>query len=115
MSFEIEATLPGSKYKYRLTDKVKRFTLRDNGFIETKAGNFQFLRPLEATPQSKEGFLLKIMVDKGIKKFKLSTTSKDGMRAINIFKDEKNKLIQDKFYFLLEGLVDRGVLFKEEV
>ncbi|MDR0690775.1 MAG: DUF1831 domain-containing protein [Streptococcaceae bacterium] len=115
MAFSTEVTATGSKYVYRLTDTVKRFTLRDNGFTETKAGNFQFLRPIEATPQAKDGFMLKITVAKDLKSLKLSITSKDGMRAVNIFKDEKNKIIQDKFYFLLDGLVERDVLLKAAI
>jgi hypothetical protein len=113
MAFSTEVTAAGSKYVYRLTDTVKRFTLRDNGFTETKAGNFQFLRPIEVMSQAKNSFMLKITVAKDLKNFKLSITSKDGMRAVNIFKDEKNKMLQDKFYFLLDGLIERGVLLKK--
>ncbi|MDR1521942.1 MAG: DUF1831 domain-containing protein [Streptococcaceae bacterium] len=113
MAFLTKVTVSGSKYFYRLADNVKRFTLRDSGFLETKAGNFQFLRPIEKTPQAKNGFMLKITVAKDLKSLKLAVTSKDGMRTVNLFKDEKNKMIQDKFYFLLDGLVERGVLSKE--
>ena len=65
MAFQQKATVLGSDVFYRIAPQAKRYTLRDNGFTETNGGNFQLIRPLEATPQSKEGFKLKITVAAG--------------------------------------------------
>ncbi|SKA08343.1 Putative amino acid metabolism [Pilibacter termitis] len=113
MAFTKEATVEGSTVKYALNPSVKRFTLRDNGFVETQSGNFQLIRPIEATPQSKEGFKLKITVNRELTMFKMSITTADGLRAVNIFKSEDLKLNQDKFYFLMDGMIDRGVFVKK--
>lgn len=114
MAFEKTATVEGAAATYSLAPEAKRYTLRDNGFKETKSGNFQFITPLQATPQSKEGFKLKITVDKDIESFKMSITTANGLKAINIFKDEKHQLLQEKFYFLMDGMIDRGLFVKND-
>ncbi len=112
MAFQKTATVLGAAVNYRLAPTAKRYTLRDNGFTETKSGNFQLIRPLEATPQSKEGFKLKITVDKDIQTVKMSITTANGLKAVNIFKDPAHDLLQEKFYFLMDGFIDRGLFEK---
>ena len=41
---------------YKVHPSAKRYTLKDNGFTETKSGNFQLIRSLDPTPQRNEGF-----------------------------------------------------------
>ncbi|NRR74892.1 DUF1831 domain-containing protein [Tetragenococcus halophilus] len=98
MAFQEVTTILGAQTSYKLAPTAKKYTLRDNGFSETSSGNFQLIRPLEATPQSKEGLKLKITVDKDIQKMKMSVTTANGLKAVNIFK-MKNELLQEKFYF----------------
>lgn len=112
MAFQETSTVLGSPVSYRLASSAKRYTLRDNGFTETKGGNFQLIRPLEATPQSNEGFKLKITVDKEIKTLKMSVTTANGLKAVNIFKDTHNDLLQEKFFFLMDGFISRGLFEK---
>lgn len=112
MAFEKTATVLGSKTSYRLHPDAKRYTLRDNGFTETNDGNYQLIRPLDATPQSKEGFKLKITVSKDIQTLKMSITTANGLKAVNIFKDDRQKMSQDKFYFLMDGMISRGLFEK---
>ncbi len=81
-------------------------------FTETNGGNFQLIRGLEATPQSKEGFKLKITVAKDLQTFKMSITTANGLKAVNIFKDEQHKMLQEKFYFLMDGFISRGLFVK---
>jgi len=45
----------------------------------------------------------------------LSITDKSGLRNINIFKNEDHHILQEKFYFLMQSLVDRQVFEQEEV
>lgn len=111
MAFQEVTTILGAQTSYKLAPTAKKYTLRDNGFSETSSGNFQLIRPLEATPQSKEGLKLKITVDKDIQKMKMSVTTANGLKAVNIFK-MKNKLLQEKFYFLMDGFIDRGLFEK---
>ncbi|EPH93630.1 MULTISPECIES: DUF1831 domain-containing protein [unclassified Enterococcus] len=114
MAFSETATVLGANTVYRLHPNAKRYTLKDNGFTETNGGNYQLIQPLDATPQSKEGFKLKITVSKDIKSFKMSVTTANGLRAVDIFKDENQKMSQDKFYFLMDSMISRGLFEKAE-
>lgn len=112
MAFEKVATVLGSPVNYQLNPAAKRYTLRDNGFTVTNGGNYQLILPLQATPQSKEGFKLKITVDKEIQTFKMSVTTSNGLKSINLFNSDQHKMLQEKFYFLLDGMIDRGLFEK---
>lgn len=80
-----------------------------------KIGNYELHRLLEKVPNSGEGFPLKITINKDLTGFKLSITDKSGLRNINIFKNEDHHILQEKFYFLMQSLVDRQVFEQEEV
>jgi hypothetical protein len=112
MGFTTTATIPGADTSYALAPTAKRYTLKDNGFTETTAGNFQLIRPLDATPQSKEGIKLKITVSKDIKTLKLSVTTANGLKTVDIFKNKNHALLQEKFYFLMDGMISRGLFEK---
>ena len=114
MAFEISITLKDCLYTYKLHPNVKKFTLKDNTFAETKVGNFELSRLLEEIPNSGQGFLLKIIFNKDLSGFKINITDKSGLRLVNIFKSESQKIIQEKFYFLMDSLVERDVFIKEE-
>ncbi|WP_270790540.1 MULTISPECIES: DUF1831 domain-containing protein [Enterococcus] len=114
MAFQEKATVLGCPVNYQLAPEAKRYTLRDNGFTETNGRNYQLIRPLEATPQSKEGFKLKITVDQDIKTLKMSITTANGLKSVNIFKDDSHKMLQDKFYFLMDGFISRGLFVKAD-
>ncbi|QSE76536.1 DUF1831 domain-containing protein [Lactococcus taiwanensis] len=114
MAFVTEKQPEGCKYIYSLAPTLKKFTLKDMTFSETKLGNYEFKRMLEEIPNSNEGFLLKIIVNKELNGFKLSLTDKSGLRNVNIFQ-HANKIIQDKFYFQMDTFVDRGIFNKQEI
>lgn len=114
MAFETSITLKDCLYTYKLHPNVKKFTLKDNTFAETKVGNFELSRLLEEIPNSGQGFLLKIIFNKDLSGFKINITDKSGLRLVNIFKSESQKIIQEKFYFLMDSLVERDVFIKEE-
>ena len=112
MAFVTEKHLDDCKYTYALAPTVKKFTLKDTTFIETKVGNFEFKRILEEVPNSGQGFLLKIIVNPDLTGFKLSVTDLSGLRNVNIFK-HASAMIQEKFYFQMDVFVDRGVFIEK--
>ena len=77
-------------------------------------GNFELTRLLEEIPNSGQGFLLKIIFNKDLSGFKINITDKSGLRLVNIFKSEDQKIIQQKFYFLMDSLVEREIFTKTE-
>lgn len=114
MAFEKSVALKDCLYSYEINPNVKKFTLKDNTFAETKVGNFELTRLLEEIPNSGQGFLLKIIFNKDLSGFKINITDKSGLRLVNIFKSEDQKILQQKFYFLMDSLVEREIFIKTE-
>lgn len=114
MAFEPSVALKDCRYSYQINPTVKKFTLRDNTFEVTKAGHYQLSRILEEVPNSNQGFLLKIIINSDLNGFKINITDQTGLRLVNIFKENGNKVIQEKFYFLMDSLVDREIFTKTE-
>ena len=112
MAFQTSVSLANCDFTYSLQPNVKKFTLRDNTFAETKVGNYELSRLLEAVPNSGDGFLLKIIINKDLNGAKINITDKSGLRLVNIFKSEKHDIIQQKFYFLMDSLVERDIFEK---
>ena len=103
MAFQTSVSLANCEYTYSLHPNIKKFTLRDNTFAESKVGNYELSRLLETVPNSGNGFLLKIIVNKDLNGFKINITDKSGLRLVNI---------QQKFYFLMDSLVERNIFEK---
>ncbi|MGT2749989.1 DUF1831 domain-containing protein [Streptococcus orisasini] len=114
MAFEQTVNLPDCKYSYTISPKIKKFTLRDTTFTQNRLGNYELNRLLEKVPNSGDGFPLRITINKDLTGFKISITDKSRLRIVNIFKSEENKIIQDKFYFLMDSLVERDIFEKKE-
>lgn len=112
MAFKEITTVEGSDSYYKVNAQAKKYTLKDNGFTETNSGNFQLIRPLNATPQSKEGFKLKLTIAGDLKTLKMSITTANGLKSMNIFKNDSHAMSQEKFFFLMDGMISRGVLEK---
>ena len=114
MAFETSVSLTNCDYTYAIHPKIKTYTLRDNTFAQTKVGNYELNRLLEAIPNSGDGFKLKIIINKDLTGFKINITDKSGLRLVNIFKNPENKIIQQKFYFLMDSLVEREIFERIE-
>lgn len=110
MSFQKQVTIQGLNKTYAVSEKCKRYTLRDNGFEETKTGNFQLVRSLDAIGDVKKHLQLKVMVSKDIQTLKISTTTSNGLNSVDLYKMKNNDMTIEKFEFILDGLVDRDVL-----
>ena len=112
MAFETSVSLQNCDYTYAIHPNIKKYTLRDNTFAQTKVGNYELNRLLEAVPNSGDGFKLKIIINKDLNGAKINITDKSGLRLVNIFKSEKHGIIQQKFYFLMDSLVERDIFEK---
>ena len=96
-----------------LVQLLKKFTLKDNTFFETKVGNYELTRLLEKVPNSGEGFQLKIIINKDLTGVKINITDKFGLRLVDIFKSEETHIHQEKFYFLMDSLVETWHIYKK--
>ncbi|VOQ61221.1 cytosolic protein [Streptococcus pneumoniae] len=76
MAFEKIIQLKNCRYDYTLSPSVKKFTLKDNTFFETKVGNYELTRLLEKVPNSGEGFNSKSSLTRNLQGLKsISLTS----------------------------------------
>lgn len=113
MSFSTTITITGWQKQFAISPKCKRYTLIDNGFTETKAGNFQLVRQLDAIGDVKRNIQLKLTVSKDLKTLKYTVVSANGLSTVDLYKMKNNTMIVEKFEFLIEGLVDRDVLIEQ--
>ncbi|GAY74083.1 DUF1831 domain-containing protein [Lentilactobacillus kosonis] len=109
MAFASEVTVLGDSITYEIADTIKKFTLKDVGFVETKNGNYSLDRSLDPTSPYNASYKLKIMVNTDLSGFKMSTTTGNGLAKVNIFKTEDTKESVEQFRFVMQNLIDRGV------
>lgn len=114
MAFAKTASVKGDATVYALSPQIKKYTLRDVGFSMTRAGNFQFERPLDPSSPYNQAIKLKITVAKDLKTFKMAITTGNGLQTVNIFKQAQQKDKVTQFNFLIENLLDRQVLTVKE-
>ena len=110
MAFEKNVSLKGSGKTFRLNEQVKRYTLRDNGFEETKNGNFQLVRDLDNSVLNKQGIKVKIVVAADLKTLKVSTTTSNGLQTVDFYGNKTMSSSKDQFEYILDSLVENGVL-----
>lgn len=112
MSPANEAALPGSEQKYRVHPNAKRYTMRDNAFIETKNGNFQYERVLSRKPGTKTAPKLKVTVSKDFTDLKMSTVAANGVKKVNLYANEQQQEARELAEFYLATFVQEGILEK---
>ena len=106
-----EDKLEGSREYYQIAASIKKYTLRDNGFIETKNSNFQFLRDLEVgNPNSTK---LKVTIDKELRTVKLTAVTANGLRSVNLYKNEHLKEARERANYILASFVEANILEKK--
>ncbi|GAK47199.1 hypothetical protein LOSG293_030380 [Secundilactobacillus oryzae JCM 18671] len=110
MAFATEVTDLGDQKTYVLSQNVKKYTLKDLGFVESKVGNFSLERSLDPESPYQQSIKLKMMVAKDLGSFKLSTVSANGLQRVNIFKNENHAKLVEQFGHLIELLEEREVL-----
>lgn len=107
-----KAQIKGSQQIYSLAQDIKKYSLRDAGFTEKKTGKFQLERSLDPNVSSKVSMKLKIVVDADLKKFKMSTTTANGLKEVNIFKTGNVDTQVEQLGYLINDLQEREILKK---
>ncbi|GEL38693.1 hypothetical protein FC12_GL002282 [Lacticaseibacillus paracasei subsp. tolerans DSM 20258] len=95
---------------YQIGSTLKRFTLIDLGFVQTKNGNFQLQRSLDPNSPYTTANKLKMTVAKNLDKFQLDVTTGNGLKAINIFKTDATKENVEQYQYWINNLIERGVI-----
>ncbi|GAA0364001.1 DUF1831 domain-containing protein [Alkalibacterium iburiense] len=112
MSNKNNASLPGSSDLYVINEQAKRYTLRDNGFTETKNGTFIYERSLGTTVMDKKAPKLKVTVSKDFSELKLSSVSANGLKKIDLYKGSQFEKERELAEHILKTFVEENVLDK---
>lgn len=105
-------SLLGSDQSYSVSDQAKRYTLRDNGFIETKNGSFQYERVLSTQAMDKKAPKLKIAISKEIDELKISTVTPNGLKKVDLYKNKERQKEREFAENILLNMIEGNVLKK---
>lgn len=109
MAFSKTAKLKGGS-QYQLSPNCKKYTLRDYGFMDTKAGNFQYEITVKPDHSNSREVNFKVTVDKNVSGLKLSATNKTGLQEIDIYSHEEMQPIAAKIDYILQDLIACNIL-----
>lgn len=112
MAYTEVAKVLGAQDSYRLSPEIKRYSLRDVGFVETKGGKFQLERSLDPNTPFGQAFKLKVVVDASLKKFKLATVTANGLKEVNVFTGKNAEVNVEQLNLILADLVAHNILVK---
>lgn len=112
MAYSDTAQLMGDKQKYSLSSEIKKYSLRDVGFVESKNGKFQFEQSLDPSSPYNQGFKFKMVVEADLKKFKMVTTTANGIREVNIFTRKDKETHIEQLNYILNNLIERKIIAK---
>jgi len=108
-----EASLTGSDQQYSVHPDAKRYTMRDNAFMETKNGNFKYERILSTNPGSKTAPKLMVTVSENFTNLKMSSVAANGVRKVDLYANDEMQEAREMAEFYLNNFVEEGIL--EEV
>lgn len=103
-------SLLGSSVSYTLHPDVKRYTLLDNGFIETKNGNYQYERTLAKQASNQTAPRLKVRIGKNLNQLRLSVVAAKGLKKVNLYKDDQFEEARQMAEFYLDNFVKEDIL-----
>ncbi|MBG9982073.1 cysteine desulfurase [Aerococcaceae bacterium DSM 111020] len=110
MAFSKQASIPGLNRTFQVSPEARPYTLRDNGFVNTKPGNFLYERTLETAAGAK--VVLKVTVNKNLETLKISTVTPNGLNSVNVNNLADNSMVLEKIHFIFDGFVDRDCLIE---
>lgn len=112
MAFSNVATLKGFNRSFKISPECRPYTLRDNGFEDTRGGNFQYKRPLDV--EHRNGLVLKVTINSDLTQLKISTVNTKGLQSVDVMKLANNDMVVEKINFIFDGFVDRDVFIEVE-
>ncbi|GAX01849.1 DUF1831 domain-containing protein [Secundilactobacillus silagei] len=110
MAFDKTSKLQGDEQSYTISDGIKKFSLRDVGFNESKNGNFTLKRSLDPSSPYNATVELKVMVNSDLSGFKMAAVAGNGMREVNIFKMERKDAFLEQFHYIMDNLEEREII-----
>ncbi|WP_311407118.1 DUF1831 domain-containing protein [Liquorilactobacillus uvarum] len=114
MAYVKKLKIKGDTRTYKLSSDIKKYTLRDVGFVESKNGKFQLERSLDPNSPFNKGLKFKMAITSNLKTFKMLATSANGLSEVNIYKSADADIHIEQLNYILEELEKRQVLEKIE-
>lgn len=112
MAYTEIAQIKGDPQKYCLSSQIKKYSLRDVGFVESKSGKFQLERALDPSSPYNQGFKFKMTVDSELKKFKMATTTANGIREVDVHQGKDVETHLEQLNYILDNLIEREIIEK---
>ncbi|KRM96522.1 hypothetical protein FC19_GL000816 [Liquorilactobacillus aquaticus DSM 21051] len=112
MAYVEQLKIKGDTRTYKLSADIKKYTLRDVGFVESKSGKFQLERSLDPNSPFNKGLKFKLVITASLKAFKMLTTSANGLNEVNIYKSVDADTHIEQLNYILEQLEQRQILEK---
>lgn len=114
MQFTKTVQLQGDPDKYSISPEIKRYTLIDLGFEETKRGNFEYIGSVDTDNPFKPVAKLRILIAADLSGMKMETVTGNGTRKINIFSHPRSKEFVEQYHFILKEMLKRNVFVVEK-
>ena len=92
MAYGQKAKLQGDTRTFELSPEIKRYSLRDVGFVESK---------------------FKMTVTSALDGFKMVTTTANGIKEVNVFKGNDAETHIEQLNYILKDLMDHNIIVEE--
>lgn len=112
MVYQASVQVPGDQTTYAISPNIKKYSLIDLGFEQTRQGNYKYTGSLDRTNPFKPAAKLQITVNAELTGFKMDTVSANGLRKINIFTGPRSEEFVTQYHFILDEMVAREILTK---
>lgn len=109
MQFAKAVKVMGDNTTYQLSSGVKRYTLLDLGFEETRRGNFEYIGSVDTDNPFNPVAKLRILIASDFSGFKMETVTGNGASKINIFTHARAKEFVEQYHYILKEMLDRDV------
>lgn len=114
MEFTKSVRLPDDQVTYTISPEIKKYTLIDLGFEQTRRGNFEYKGSLDTDNPFKPVARLRILINADLDGFKMETVTGNGARKINIFNHQRSAEFVEQLHFILKEMLTRNVFISSE-
>lgn len=112
MAFQKTVQVPGDPLAYTISSQIKKYSLLDLGFEETRPGNYRYRGSLDRKNPFQPAARLQIIVNKSLDGFKMDTVNASGTMKVNIFKGPRSAEFTTQYHFILDEMVERGIFVR---
>lgn len=100
----------GDTRKFTLRPDLKLYALIDAGFVKTAKGNFNYEHPLYNDSPYNAPTKLKMTIDKEMSHLTMVVTDRNGLKKVNIFKNQQLAPTVELLDYILKDLEERNII-----